>query len=143
MLLFHNNSHHLYGKMNLKSSSASFLLLILIQDNGANKGICRSNVERRSRKRKNKKPSNKQNKQSMTFTKTTTIKRRKPLHKQGRPLSSSISEWQLGKKNPNILRLEMTVLEEPHGKELPSMWIFLKRVQRVVALLDIASFCFP
>ena len=29
MHLFHNNSHHLYGKMNLKSSSTSFLFILI------------------------------------------------------------------------------------------------------------------
>jgi hypothetical protein len=59
------------------------IISILIIDNGVRRGTCRSNGEKRSPKGKNKKPSNKQNKPSMTFTRTTIIKKKKQLPKQG------------------------------------------------------------
>ena len=55
----------------------------LTLDNGVRNEICRFSEEKRSRLRRNKKPSNKQSKQSMTFTKTTTIKKKGPLNRQG------------------------------------------------------------
>jgi hypothetical protein len=114
----------------------------LIIDNGVKRETCRSNVEKKSLERKSKKSSNKQNRPSTISTKIIITKRQRQSHKQGIKSKEKLSD-RTGKRKLNLLSLEMKVLEELHGKELPSMWIFLKKVLRVVGLLDIASFYFP
>lgn len=141
MHLSHNNNH-LYRKTNLKSSSVSPLCLINIRQWREARNL---QIQRREEiSQKKKQEIVEQAKQAIDdFYENYNNQKEKAIAQTRYLLSSPASEWEIGKKSPNILRLEMKVLVEPRGKELPSMWIFLKRVQRVVDLLDIASFYSP